>query len=100
MPRKLLSIHFRNISNRRIESFPVTYGVPLAHGTLRSSQALSVQLADGQKRNVQARPLEFHADASVKWLLLDFSLPLEANEKGTVTLLDGEVSLPPSQMRV
>jgi hypothetical protein len=38
---------------------------------------------------VQPRPLQLHADGSIKWLLLDFSLPLAANEAGVLALCEG-----------
>jgi hypothetical protein len=87
MSRKLLTITFRNLSNRAIAAYPVTYGVSLAQGVLRIAERLAIELPNGERRALQTKVLETHFDGSIKWLLLDFSLPLEANQIGKVSLV-------------
>jgi len=89
MSEPLVSINYYNISNRRIAAYPVTYGVPLLEGKLRETNGLGIHLPNSEIRPVQAETLETWFDGSVKWLLLDFALPLEANEQGAVTLVQG-----------
>lgn len=86
---QLLSLHYRNATNRRIANYQVTYGVPLPAGVLSETTDLGIALPDGEIRPVQSQVLETWANGSVKWLLLDFSLPLAANEQGTVALVHG-----------
>lgn len=90
----LLTINYANTSNRAIAAFPVTYGVPLPEGALREAAGLAVRLADGSLRPVQAKALETWFDGSIKWLLLDFSLPVAANEKGSVALVRADAGAP------
>src|SRR5688500_6360954 len=89
MTQPLLTINYKNISNRDIKSYPITYGVPLAEGVLTEASDLSIQAGSTSARPVQAKALEHHGDGSIKWLLLDFSMPLQANESGAISLLNG-----------
>src|SRR5262245_33050482 len=57
---------------------PVTVGIPFSKGSLPATDA--VVLVDGEKQGnpLQQTPLARWSDGSVKWLLLDFLLPAEA----------------------
>jgi hypothetical protein len=88
MNKELLKITCRNTSNRQIASYPLTYGVPLKEGELKGDERLAIQRGDGDLVPVQTHPLETYPDGSIKWLLLDFELPFEANEKTEVALLE------------
>jgi hypothetical protein len=86
MTQQLLTINYKNISNRDIKSYPITYGVPLAEAVLTATDNLCIQAGSGELHPVQAKALEHHGDGSIKWLLLDFELPLEANQAGQAAL--------------
>src|SRR5687768_10316299 len=90
MTQQLLTINYKNISNRDISSYPITYGVPLAEGVLTTPDNLCIQAGSSGLRPVQAKALEHHGDGSIKWLLLDFALPLQANESGKISLRRGD----------
>lgn len=92
MSQTLLTINYKNTSNRAIAAFPVTQGVPLPEGTLRAAEGLAVRLADGSLQTVQAKALESWFDGSIKWLLLDFTLPVKANESGSVALVQAQAA--------
>lgn len=86
MADALVTLHFRNSSNRDIASHAVTYGVPLPERALMGKRGdaidgLAMQLPNGKLRPVQTRVLENWFDGSVRWLLLDFDLPLARNVK-------------------
>ena len=85
----LLQIRYENLSNRPIDAYPITYGVPLAPGRLTEADETAIRLPNGAPAPVQTRTLERHPDGSVHWLLLDFALPLSANERGAVALVAG-----------
>ena len=89
MEQSLLSINYQNTSNRDIASYPVTYGVPLPEGRLHNAADLGIRLPGGDLRPLQTQVLETWADGSVKWLLLDFSMPLAANAQGAFALQQG-----------
>ena len=86
MGQALLTIHYKNTSNRAIAAFPVTQGVPLGEGALCEVAELAIRFANGGLQAVQAKALETWFDGSIKWLLLDFTLLVKANESGSVEL--------------
>ena len=90
MPEDLLSIRCENASNRALGHHAVTYGVPLAEGALAEPEGLSIRAAAGRLLPVQTRALERHADGSVAWLLLDFAVDIDANEKCELALTRAE----------
>ena len=100
MAKELLSINVRNALDKPISHHAVTYGVPLAEGVLRECDKLALRLANGQLAPVQTRVLERHFDGSVKWLLLDFDMPLEASQTGKVALIQGRSVAPAEDLRV
>lgn len=90
MNDSLLTIRYRNNSNRPVAAYPFTYGVPLPEGRLKTADGLCLRKREGAPIPVQTRPLEYHFDGSIKWLLLDFALPVGPNEQGDLRLLTGE----------
>jgi hypothetical protein len=87
MSRELLSIRYANTSNRTIAHYPVTYGVPLPESVLIPGRELALKTAKGALLPVQVKSLETWPDGSIKWLLLDFELPLTPNEEGQLILV-------------
>jgi hypothetical protein len=91
MADSLIRVNFDNVSNRDVASIPVTYGVPLVKGRLTKTDNLAIRLPDGKHVPVQTTVLERHADKSVHWLLLDFTLPVKANQKAAFELVEKAV---------
>ena len=89
-----VSIHCVNATNRGLANHPVTYGVPLRAGALRDAGGLAIRLESGRLRPVQTRVLSRHVDGSIRWLLLDFEVPLPKNGSRTVTLTRARVRAP------
>lgn len=85
----LASIKYKNTINRSIEHYPVTYGVPLKEGVLTSGAGLGICLSGGKLLSLQTKVLERWPDGSVKWLLLDFEMPLRKNAEGECSLVKG-----------
>lgn len=91
MATPLLELHYTNATNRDIAAYPVTQGVPFALGVLHDQDLpdLAISRADGSLAPLQTQVTERHADGSIAWLLLDFALPVRANEAGRVGLVRG-----------
>lgn len=53
-------------------SEPITLGVPLPKGKLYHTEQLGVQNPHGQIFPLQAQPLSFWPDRSIRWMLVDF----------------------------
>ncbi len=85
--KSLLTIHCRNTSNRDLSHYPVTYGVPLPEGALTDTEHLAIRVGDGALRPLQVKPLEHWLDGSIKWMRLDFDLPLERNTERAIDLV-------------
>jgi hypothetical protein len=51
---------------------PVTVGLPLPNGTLPDARGVTLTDPEGRRCGVQAEPLAWWPDRSVKWLLIDF----------------------------
>lgn len=94
MSEPVASLKYHNTSNRPLAAYPVTYGIPLPDGRLTETTRLGLRFACGTHLPVQTRVLETWPDGSVKWLLLDFALPVAANEQGTVDLVEESVQDP------
>ena len=74
---------------------PITIGVPLPRGAVRSVDRF-VLTADGQHVPVQAIPTESWSDGSVRWALLDFQIDGAFQARRTVRLrIDGSAATPP-----
>jgi len=68
---------------------PVRLGVPCPWARFFPGEHFALELPGGERRAVQARPLDLWADGSVKWLLTDFSLPLAAGARAQCRLVPG-----------
>jgi hypothetical protein len=91
--RELMTLQLSNTSNRDLPAYPVTYGVPVAQGVLPPGTPLALR-HEGGVFPLQNRVLETHADGTAKWVLLDFSLPFQANQSRSVTVVQPEELLP------
>ena len=60
---------------RLARRFPVTGGVPFAHGVLTDARQVRLRAA-GRELPLQTQVLAWWPDRSVKWLLLDFQAPV------------------------
>ena len=89
MSQPIVTLHLNNASNRRIASYPVTYGVPLPEGSLKRADGL-IAKAGGTARPLQTRVLETWPDKSIKWLLLDFDVALPKNKVTDVDIVPGK----------
>ena len=71
------------------KSWPVTSGVPLERGTLFDAQAVALFASSGQQLPLQTEALCRWTDGSIRWLLLDLQVHLEAGEEKAFTLRYG-----------
>jgi len=55
MTQSLLTINYKNTSNRAIAAFPITQGAPLPEGALRETAGLAIQRADGSRETPLSR---------------------------------------------
>ena len=88
---ELARVNCENGSNRRLDSYGVTYGVPLPSGRLTdpARAELGVKLPGGEITPVQWKVTETWPDGSVRWLVVDFEMDLDANEKSSFALVRG-----------
>ncbi len=70
----------------RLNSEPVCVSVPLCCGTLTSASDVSLLTSDRQLIPCQKKVLALWPDKSIKWLLLDFFVAINAGEKITFLL--------------
>jgi len=76
---KLVTINCRNTSNRRLNDYHITCGIPSPRGRLTSTKNLAIRLSDGKLVSVQSQVTSRWQDKSIKWLVLDFEMPFAAN---------------------
>jgi len=69
---------------RRAE--PATVGVPLPRGAVRDPSRLALTDAAGRSLPLQTEILDRWSDTSVRWLLLDFALDVDARAETLLTL--------------
>ncbi len=72
------------------QQWPTTSGVPFARGLLLKSELTAVFTDEGRELPLQTEVLSRWPDGSVRWLLLDFSIDLQPNQKRTLTLRYGD----------
>ncbi|MEA1951419.1 MAG: hypothetical protein U9N87_08545, partial [Planctomycetota bacterium] len=72
------------------QSWPVTSGIPLAAGQLQEQKAAALFAEDGRELPLQTEALARWPDGSVRWLLLDFQVDLQAKQKRTLMLRYGK----------
>lgn len=82
---KRISLMIEEPSGVERRAWPVTSGVPLAEGTIRDPSYVRLYL-DGKELPLQTETLCRWSDGSIKWLLLDFQIDLQANEKRRLVL--------------
>lgn len=73
---------------------PVRSGVPLPQGLVASKDALALSAAGGPPLPLQTRVLSTWPDGTVRWVLLDTFVDLEASETLSLTLSKAESDLP------
>lgn len=78
----------RRAPDRRKE--PVTIGLPLPRGRVRSTADLALRNGDGTARLLQARGLDSWPDGSIRWALLDFTADLDEGHFSPLVLSAGE----------
>lgn len=100
MTSPIASIHYKNKINRDLDAYPVTYGIPLPPGKLKSSRNLGIRLDHGIRRPLQCKILERWLDGSIKWLLLDFEMPAKKNSTGIAHLEQAPKSVKGNGIRV
>ena len=84
---------------RTTQSEPITIGVPLPRGVVRTGDRFALSGADGQPVVVQATPTESWSDGSVRWALIDFQVAGAFQPRRSFRLhLDGPP--PPASRRV
>lgn len=64
----------------------VTSGVPLPQGQVKEAAELSLSRQNGEQIPCQCTPLNHWPDGSVKWVLLDFRLDLDAGAEACLAL--------------
>ena len=85
---------------RTTQSEPITTGVPLPRGAVRSVDRLALTGADGQPIAIQAAATESWSDGSVRWALVDFQIAGAFQPRRVFRLrLDGAAA-PPPQTRI
>jgi len=86
-----------------LHAWPVTRGIPLKRGVLKDAKQAALFGADGSPVPCVSRAVAFWPDGSIKWLLLDFQVPLKAREGAKLKLVVGEKARPapvPDSLRV
>jgi len=76
-------------SGIRRNAWPVTSGIPFAKGRVENPREVSVFRTDGQEAPLQTEVLATWPDGSVRWLLLDFQVDLDAGEKKSFSVRHG-----------
>ncbi|MBI1314229.1 hypothetical protein GC176_23285 [bacterium] len=69
--RQLTCLNVRNPGERSIGTAPLTRGIDLPRGLAANAARLSLADADGRPLPLQAEPLAWWPDGSIKWLLVD-----------------------------
>ncbi|NLL83184.1 MAG: hypothetical protein GX230_02945 [Lentisphaerae bacterium] len=90
MKKEFITLNCLNKTDRDIAAYPITFGVPLKAGEVREGNALAIRSANGKSLPLQTRPLQYHADGSVAWMLLDFTASFAKNESVALSLVEGK----------
>lgn len=83
----ITTLSCRNISNRALPAYGMTWGMPFGRGRMPRAVPLAVRTPDGETRPVQSRVTERWLDGSVRWMTLDGTLPFQPNESLPLELL-------------
>jgi len=73
-------------SSTRLSAAPVWLGVPLPEGVLKDPADVRLATLDGKSVPVQAAPLTWHSDGSIRALVLDFQTDVAGAGKQTFRL--------------
>jgi len=79
-------LHVTEPSGVDRENWPVTSGIPIPRGALRSIEQLELLGPDGKERDLQARATAHWPDGSIKWVLLDFQTTVKAKQTAVCQL--------------
>lgn len=85
-----VGITIRNHCGVALAGCPVRGGVPLARGVLRDGEGVVLRRGDGQDVPCRVRPTARWYDGSVKWLLVDTQVDLQAEEACQLRLVPGK----------
>jgi hypothetical protein len=69
--------------------WPVTSGIPMRQGALKDPAATALFDANGKQLPLQTEVLARWSDGSIRWLLVDSQIDLNANETKTLLLRHG-----------
>ncbi|OGV61126.1 MAG: hypothetical protein A2498_12750 [Lentisphaerae bacterium RIFOXYC12_FULL_60_16] len=100
MKNALTTLICSNTSNRPLASCAITHGVPFPKGTMPRPRPLAVQLPGGRLIPVQTQVTERWLDNSIRWMTLDFAIPLKPNQKLELPLVHTTGKPAPSAMRI
>ena len=89
-------VRARETGGVRRRGEPVSTGVPLPKGRVRAPERLALVDGQGRRIPVQTQVLDRWPDESVRWLLLDFALDLDARADTVLSLRDGMPANPDS----
>ncbi len=87
------TLYFEKLSRFDRKSEPVTFSIPFAPGALVDTSHLAIRDGDALL-TVQAQPLAFWDDGTVKWALVNFQPDLPGNESKTLTFPIGDAPSP------
>ena len=73
-------------SNIERVQWPVTSGIPFAQGALSNAESTALFDTAGREWPLQTEALAKWPDGSIRWLLLDFVVDLQARERKTLVL--------------
>lgn len=99
MKPSAVSIRCKNVSNRPLQDYGITCGVPFPSGVLTRPDWLVLKLADDRLASVQGKVTERWPDGSVKWLVVDFEASLAPNENAEFALLPATAPTTASRRR-
>lgn len=80
----------KNCYHRLMPNVPVTFGVPLPEGAVRTANQIALLDVANKPMPVSVTPWAKWRDGSIRWALLDFAANLKPNEKASLTLALGE----------
>ena len=90
MTSELIPIHIIETGGFARSNEPVRIGVPLPRGYIDSPEILVLHGPDKELFQLQARPLCYWPDTSIKWVLIDFFTTISADKTQTIHLTKKE----------
>lgn len=83
---ELCTLQVNNTSNRRLTTAGLTAGIPLRRGALQATTHLALRTPQGESLPVQSCVTQRWDNGSIRWLVLDWTMPLAANEATALAL--------------